>query len=512
MKIKEDISYFLNNKLYITVVFWIAVAAYGYEITHAVIGVDDICIDRYFADGLGLSIGRWPFFLGNQIGVLGLDIYIPFLVDLVAVFILVSACIVWCSLFKRVFDRNFIVVDIWCYIVFSVFFISYSLIAYVFIYYLHNGIALAHLCMVIVLLLWDDIQYEKEYVVVKIIVMWGMLTLAISFYESFAAVFVTAFCIYGGVKEYFDKSKLLEFTKQLLYMCVILGISILSRKKICIKLAYIYKQGLWMREAKAATRFQGKNVFENIKWIFTENYEKYIINIHKNPVLLLDIAVIIIVVSAIYLGIKKKNTYFLINAIMGILSLFVISVFSGDPVYERSTQNMPLFIGFAFFILIYYLQSKKTVLKMLISIAIVILVWNNLCVINFLFYSESRNNERSIAVVREIGNKILEIENDKKVVAFVGNFNEKEINIENDFTEKKYLSINQEIITWGENAFGENGEELINFFKVNGYDFDKATEEQLGEAQKIADKMPEYPREGYILEYRDYIIVKLGDL
>ncbi len=57
-KFKEDISYFLSNKLYMGVLLSVAVAAYGYEITHSAVGIDDICIDRYFAEGLGITIGR----------------------------------------------------------------------------------------------------------------------------------------------------------------------------------------------------------------------------------------------------------------------------------------------------------------------------------------------------------------------------------------------------------------------------------------------------------------------
>lgn len=267
-----------------------------------------------------------------------------------------------------------------------------------------------------------------------------------------------------------------------------------------------------MREAKTANRFHGENIFGNIKGIISGNYEKYIMNLHSNPVLLLDLALIIVVTVAIYSGIKKKNLYFLYDVIIGVMSLFIISAFSGDTVYERSAQNMPLFIGFAFFVLMYYMQNKKIFEKMIIAVVIVILEWNNLCIINFLFYSENRSNERSIAVVREIGNKILETENSKKVVAFVGDFREKENNQEMDFAGDNYLSINQRIITWGTTAFGEGNTELINFFRVNGYDFYMASEKQLTEAQKTAVNMPEYPEKGYILECTDYIIVKLGDI
>ena len=44
-----------------------AVAGYGYEITHSSLGIDDVCIGLYFDDGLGVSIGRWPFYVINKL-------------------------------------------------------------------------------------------------------------------------------------------------------------------------------------------------------------------------------------------------------------------------------------------------------------------------------------------------------------------------------------------------------------------------------------------------------------
>lgn len=38
-----------------------AVVAYGHEIIHSAVGIDDICKGRYFVESLGITIRRWSF-------------------------------------------------------------------------------------------------------------------------------------------------------------------------------------------------------------------------------------------------------------------------------------------------------------------------------------------------------------------------------------------------------------------------------------------------------------------
>ena len=62
-ELKRQIEYFLKNKIYMASLIIAAIAGYGYEITHSSLGIDDVCIGLYFDDGLGVSIGRWPFYV-----------------------------------------------------------------------------------------------------------------------------------------------------------------------------------------------------------------------------------------------------------------------------------------------------------------------------------------------------------------------------------------------------------------------------------------------------------------
>ena len=89
-ELRKQIEYFLRNKIYMVSLIIAAVAGYGYEITHSSLGIDDVCIGLYFDDGLGVSIGRWPFYVINKLfHVTGFE---PFIMEFAAVMHLITAC------------------------------------------------------------------------------------------------------------------------------------------------------------------------------------------------------------------------------------------------------------------------------------------------------------------------------------------------------------------------------------------------------------------------------------
>ena len=44
---KEQIKYFLSNKIYLISIIIIGILSYGFAITNYSVGVDDLCFDRY---------------------------------------------------------------------------------------------------------------------------------------------------------------------------------------------------------------------------------------------------------------------------------------------------------------------------------------------------------------------------------------------------------------------------------------------------------------------------------
>ena len=187
-KLNEEIRYFLNNKMYVISLIIAAVAGYGYQLTHGTCGIDDIAIDMYFEDGLGVAIGRWPFFYINKL--VNVADYQPCIMDFAAVLLLMLAAVLWSALVRSIVK---IELPIMCYVVFSTMFMVYSLIAEVFIFYLHNGIAIIY-CLVAICLYGFYYIYLSRLDVKKLIgmnVIFAILMcVAISFYESAANMYL----------------------------------------------------------------------------------------------------------------------------------------------------------------------------------------------------------------------------------------------------------------------------------------------------------------------------------
>ena len=64
---KQHVEYFLKNKLFMICLVLTAVVGYGYVLFHGTCGIDDVSIDLYFKVGIGVAIGRWPYYLINKI-------------------------------------------------------------------------------------------------------------------------------------------------------------------------------------------------------------------------------------------------------------------------------------------------------------------------------------------------------------------------------------------------------------------------------------------------------------
>lgn len=188
-ELRKQIEYFLRNKIYMVSLIIAAVAGYGYEITHSSLGIDDVCIGLYFDDGLGVSIGRWSFYVINKLfHVTGFE---PFIMEFAAVLILMFAAIVWSAVLRYILGDK---LPIACYAVFSAMFLDYSLIAEVFIYYLQNGVPIIYTLVGMAVF---DLYYlythdlEQKQRILHKLGMSLLVSVAVGFYEAAANVFLT---------------------------------------------------------------------------------------------------------------------------------------------------------------------------------------------------------------------------------------------------------------------------------------------------------------------------------
>ena len=70
-QLKEDISFFLHQKMFVVILALTAVGSYGFAVTHESIGIDDTMVDVYLNDGIEVLMGRWTIYLINKLFYLG---------------------------------------------------------------------------------------------------------------------------------------------------------------------------------------------------------------------------------------------------------------------------------------------------------------------------------------------------------------------------------------------------------------------------------------------------------
>ena len=67
------------------------------------------------------------------------------------------------------------------------------------------------------------------------------------------------------------------------------------------------------------------------------------------------------------------------------------------------------------------------------------------------------------------------------------------------------------MINWGTYAYATPGRELIKFWKMHGFSFNWDGDlNHRAQALQIMQDDPVWPKEGYIVEMEDYIIVNVG--
>ena len=85
----------------LVIVVLTAIFSYGYTVTHFAIGVDDTAMKLYFEDGLAVCSNRWTVFLLNRVLHLNIIYWPTWLVEALAVCILVISFSLWCVLSKK---------------------------------------------------------------------------------------------------------------------------------------------------------------------------------------------------------------------------------------------------------------------------------------------------------------------------------------------------------------------------------------------------------------------------
>ena len=234
----------------------------------------------------------------------------------------------------------------------------------------------------------------------------------------------------------------------------------------------------------------------------------------------------------------KKNIYILFLGVIGYGSIFVLSLPQGDALPYRANLMIALLVAMVLFALaVLVLKCRFRFVNVLGMIILISVIYNSAFDLNHWFVFDYEKNQSELRVVDQVAYDLkkggYDIEN--KPVVFLGTYELDPAIIKqcsmgqdtpgystikglNDWmaetTGERYIyvqTLSAPVIDWAIPGFynyeGHN-KELIKLFEKRGYQLLWGGREIYSEALEHESELSEYPADGYIKEYDDYIIVR----
>ncbi len=531
--LKKDIEYFIKNIYYIIPVILTAILSFGFVITHYSVNIDTLSYDRYCRQGEFLAQSRFgPVLLDKIFHVIEFN---PFFVEFIAVTFLIVATIVFCILFKKVTNSKLKMIT---YTIFACLFLSYPLINEIFVYTPASiiiGLGYFGIAVSLNFMYKYLLEGKIKYAIYTTII----LTLILASYESFASVYLCGFCIMLILDCIFNEKniKFKQTAKKIIKLIIPILIAIILGKIISTILMKIYNLTPSTNAAKQIIDLS-YGLWYAIKKLIKSNIVYYLPKLlFYLPITIMGIAVIINFVMNICYSIKRKNLTLFLLFLGTIFSIIALSIIQGSATPCRACQVYALFIAFTFMLLlqsILQLNFSKIFKNIAIVLMFVLVFFQAKNLHKWFFLNYLRYQEEKIAITT-IANDIQIKCDTSKPVVFVGNYyipqyiyNKVCMNKE-DFRYKvaekiiskisndKLMKISPKIvqtninsyINWGMISFEGQGIELLKWLEMLGYNFKPGDMEMNAKAKALAEQLPKFPKEGYILETEDFIIVNM---
>lgn len=256
------------------------------------------------------------------------------------------------------------------------------------------------------------------------------------------------------------------------------------------------------------------------------------------PIGLFVAASILFVIIILAAAVKKRNVYILFLGIICYGSIFILSLPQGDALPYRSNLMIGLLVAMVLFCLTYLiLNSRYRLVNVVGMILVIAVVYNSAFDLNHWFAFEYEKNQSELAVVDQVAYDLLKggYNTTEKPVVFIGSYELNPAILEkcsmgsdipgyavikdlNDWMEEetgeRYVyvqTLSWSLIDWAIPGFyiyeGYN-REMIRLFEERGYRLIWGGTELYEKALQQEEELNEYPEEGYIREYDDYIVVK----
>ncbi len=526
-----ELEYFIKRWYYSAFLLLIAVISFGFTTTHIAVNIDSLSGELYHSgEYLMISTGRFGMTFWTKLFCNGLyQVEDSFAIGIIGVLMLCFAAVNFCIVFRRASNDT---LSMPAYIIFSGAFVSYPLINEIWEY---NGMEIIigggyMFISISILLIYDQIE-KRKFNAFKSLATIFMLTIVCSSYESLIGVYLFVVFAVLYFRELKEKNVKKHISEGLVYAGG-LAVSLILRIAIHKILLAVMNLNAKTTGATEIEWFSGKPVIKVfthlIKRIFVQHYIRSLL---YAPLLIFVLCVVVFVIYTIYSLFKKRFFATLLMAGM-LFSTELLSVIQGTAAPYRTCQTFAVMVAFVLMLVANSLRWKQAVPILLCFVCLY-----QATHLNYLFTLNQLRYQEEAAVINKIGQDIESSYDTSKPVVFVGGYEYSDriaeqtqviagsgryeliqglskitglqIEVEGKFPDTNVNSV----LNWSASALG-NGYMMNKLFEFHGYDLnvtnnyyeDVKRYEQLNAQSKI----PAYPRDGYIVELADLIIVKLG--
>lgn len=555
-----------SNYLYLIIIIFTAIFSYGYNITHFAIGVDDTAMELYFEEGLSVCTNRWTMFFLNRVLHLNIINYPTWLVECIAVCILILSFSLWCFLINKILVSAEVTLPKWLYGFAAALAISCPIISEIWVYYLHNGVSIGYgLSAVALLLFLQSLQHNSHHNLIKIVASGLCLATALGCYETMMDCFlIGALACFMFLHALSDKRKNstydIRFFPWAIRGCIVLTISLLVRALMHEFLMMVYhlddmaKYGVNDYNSVFGDLFVTPGA---LGILIKKIYLRYYVNaVAYLPITFLVLSWVIIGSLAIYFTMKKRNLWAIICVPVMALVPVLSSIVAGRATAYHSAQFVPIVIMLGFIFLGIALYYSKDLKKRILTGATVTLAIGGIILqiqdMNKWFIQDYNKHLEAKQIMTDVADNLIENYDINKPVVVVGATlpsdelcREASISMDSwkyqvitrltsfDPTIKEKFHANYgdwryffagspllSVLTWSGSPF-ENcdlaaSQQYINYWEMIGYyNFTYVpTTEMIEKAWSIREisRMPGYPCDGYIIDNGDMLIINLSEI
>ena len=495
---------FIKDRIYIICLFISFLIVYGFELSHFTYDCDDH-VYLYGINSLALLVQeRAISFILKTI--FDTDIFVAFYRDILGLLMMSLGSIFWTLYFYRIYNKNNLGLS---KIVFLMLFISHPILTYYTIFSLYTT-GIIYMLSGIALLIYESFIKSRNIYNFLLIV---ILVFIAGFIYEIGFLFFVSGIVYGLLLYSINDENTHNFKTYRFYILSFIAICFLA-----IILQTIFANALILLNEATKSHYTERIVQWNIKDI------KSNFSIIKNLIIPFNVLYkykllpysIIILILTVCLSIIKKRYYILILGIISIYTSIAMVLITGDiNLYLRPMIPSMIFIAFSVF-LINLLCRNKNILKVLIFILSLYIFLIQARDTNYNYQNHYIRYELDKFIALDIIKEIQKVaESYDKPIYLAGELNGYK-HLKTDKKDYKNIDFSNDFEAIGITL--HDSYSMPGFFEFLGfpinllkYNVKFNNEILLKQAEYNALSMPSYPKDGFVKDFDDYIIVKLSE-